>query len=189
MTQLKNKRSIRIHSSAKRALRQIEKANSFNMLRLPNQICFFLPFFNRKNGFFLENLTKLESLSSEQLISLRDQIPVAEKTCYSYDRTIKIINEKHEAQILKKLSLSQSRNLFQLFLINKSDWTTFNARHEVIIDQLTDYSQVGGLELRELFYLIRNYDQQLLEVKKMYNLLKYLKREVIRLIDIKKPFQ
>ncbi len=176
------KRSLKIHSKATRAIRQIERIKKFNMLRIPNQICFFLPLFNRKHGFFIENLTNLQNLPLEDLIVIRDQIPNIETTCQSY----KIIDKKQEASIRKSFSKNNTKELFHSFLYQHNTWSALNAHNEQLIDELTDDSQVGDLELRELFYLVRNYEQQRSEVKKMKHLLKYLKRDVIRLIDIRK---
>lgn len=185
MKQPKNKRALKIHNKAKRALRQIEKQKTFNMLRLPNQICFFLTFFNRKHGFFLENVANLESLSLEQLIHIRDLIPSTHETCLAYGRTVPIIDNTQEQAILKGLTFSNAQELFKRFLVNPEPWNVFYSKHETLIDELTDDSQVGDLQLREIFYLNRNYQQQLLEVKKMKIMLKYLYRDVIRLIDVK----
>ena len=176
------KRSLKIHSKATRAIRQIERIKKFNMLRTPNQICFFLPTFKRKHGFFLENITNLQNLSLEELIVIRDQIPNIETTCQSY----KIIDKKQEANIRNSFSKNEARDLLHSFLYQHNTWSALNAHNEMLIDQMTDESQVGDLELRELFYLVRNCEQQRSEVKKMRHLLKYLKRDVIRLIDIRK---
>lgn len=176
------KRSLKIHSKATRAIRQIERIKKFNMLRTPNQICFFLSTFKRKHGFFLENITNLQNLSLEELIVIRDQIPNIEKTCQSY----KIIDKKQEANILKSFSKNIAKDLLHSFLYQHDTWSELNAHNEQLIDQLTNDSQVGDLELRELFYLVRNYEQQVCEVKKMNHLLKYLKRDVARLIDVRR---